>query len=330
MNSGQTMRAVICRNGVPACVRMPVPQPGPEEVLVAVAACALNRADLAMATGARHGAIGGDGTVLGMEWSGVIAQVGAAVKDLYVGQRVMGSGRGAFADYTVADRGRVLPLPDGVDDLPQAACLPVGLQTMHDALTGHGGLRPGGSVLVLGAASGVGLMGMQIARELGAGLVIGSSTDAARRARLASFGAQLAVDTSDKDWTGQVLARTGGRGVDLVVDMLSGPVVNASMLATALGGTIVNVGRLAGKMAAFDFDLHALRRIRYVGVTFRTRTVEQVREITSRMLADLSDALAHGRLHLPIDSVHPLEQAPQALARMRANTHFGKIVLAVR
>ncbi len=330
MTSEQTMRAVICRNGAPACVRMPVPQPGPDEVLVEVAACALNRADLAMAAGVRHGGIGGDGTVLGMEWSGVIAQVGAAVKDLYVGQRVMGSGRGAFADYTVADRGRVLPLPQGMDDLRQAACLPVALQTMHDALVGHGGLRAGGSVLILGAASGVGLMGMQIARELGAALVIGSSTDAARRARLAPFGAQLAVDTGDKGWTGQVLERTGGRGVDLVIDMLSGTVVNAAMLATALGGTIVNVGRLAGKAATFDFDLHALRRIRYVGVTFRTRTVEQVRGITSRMLADLSGALAHGRLHLPIDSVHPLEQAPQALERMRANTHFGKIVLALR
>lgn len=325
----QAMRAVISRNGAPQCVEMPVPRPGPNEVLVEVAACALNRADLAMAAGARHGSIGGDGTVLGMEWSGVVAQTGAAVTDLRVGQPVMGSGRGAFAQFMVADRGRVLPLPAGMEDLRQAACLPVALQTMHDALVTHGGLRAGCSVLILGAASGVGLMGLQIARELGATLVIGSSTDAARRDRLAAFGAHAVVDTGDRDWTGRVLEHTGGRGADVVIDMLSGPVVNEAMSATALGGTIVNVGRLAGKAAPFDFDLHALRRIRYVGVTFRTRTAEQVGEITRRMLADLSAPLAQGRLQLPIDRVYPLDQAPQALAHMRANAHFGKIVLAV-
>ena len=124
-------------------------------------------------------------------------------------------------------------------------------------------------------------------------------------------------------------AATGGRGVDLVVDMLSGPTVNASLAATAVLGRIVNVGRLAGKVAELDFDLHALRRIAYIGVTFRTRSVEEVREIGRRMQADLGPAIADGSLALPIAATFPFEQLGEAFAMMAANRHFGKIVVTV-
>jgi NADPH2:quinone reductase len=164
---------------------------------------------------------------------------------------------------------------------------------------------------------------------MGAGFVIGSSTDAARRARLKEFGADLAVDTRDPAWPEQVMQATGGKGVNLVVDMLSGPVVTQSMKAMALLGRIVNVGRLAGTKAEFDFDLHALKRIDYIGVTFRTRTVEEVREISRKMRADLWDAVTAGQLSLPIDRRFPLDQAPQAQEHMRANKHFGKIALTM-
>jgi NADPH2:quinone reductase len=111
--------------------------------------------------------------------------------------------------------------------------------------------------------------------------------------------------------------------------MLSGPVVAQTMKAMALLGRIVNVGRLAGTKAEFDFDLHALRRIDYIGVTFRTRTVDEVREIGRRMRADLWDAVTAGKLTLPIDRRFPLDQAVEAHAHMRANKHFGKIVLTM-
>ena len=101
------------------------------------------------------------------------------------------------------------------------------------------------------------------------------------------------------------------------------------MRAAAVLGRIVNVGRLGGTRAEFDFDLHALKRLDYIGVTFRTRTPEEVAAIVRRMRADLWDALAGGTLRLPIDSRFPLDQAPAAHARMRANEHFGKIVLTL-
>jgi NADPH2:quinone reductase len=184
-------------------------------------------------------------------------------------------------------------------------------------------------VLIQGASSGVGLMGLQIAKLKGARLVIGSSTNAARRARLKEFGADLAIDTGDAGWADAVVKATDGKGVDLIVDQVSAPVANDNMKAAAVLGRIVNVGRLGGTRGEFNFDLHALKRIDYIGVTFRTRSIEEVREITRRMRADLWGAVVAGRLHLPIDRTFPLDRAAEALAHMKANAHFGKIVLVV-
>jgi NADPH2:quinone reductase len=309
--------------------RIPPPVPGPDDVLVRVHAVALNRADLGVLAGHMHGSVGGPGTVLGMEWAGEVVEVGARVTGHVIGDRVMGFGAGAFAEYTVSDRGRVMPVPPGMD-YARAATLPVALLTMHDALVTNGRLQRGESVLVQGASSGVGLMAMQIARHLGARQVIGSSTDPARRARLAQFGADLAIDTTDARWSQLVLEATDGLGVDLVIDQLSGSTVNGSMAATRVKGRIVNVGRLAGMKAEFDFDLHALRRIDYVGVTFRTRTPDEVREIRRRMWEDLAPAVTDGTLSLPIAATFPFDQLGDAFGLMKANRHFGKIVVTVR
>lgn len=323
------MKAYILTATGPAFADIPIPKPGPTDVLVRVRAAALNRVDLMMMRGHVHGGAGGTGNALGVEWAGEVVETGAAAVGVQAGDKVMCSGAGAFAEYAVTDFGRALKLPDATVAWEQAAALPVALQTMHDAVVTNGMLQPDQSVLIQGASSGVGLMGLMIARAMGAGLVIGSSTDAARRARLAECGAQLAIDSADPAWVKQVLEATGGRGLDLVVDQVSGPGMNANMAATRIGGRIVNVGRLGGDKAEFNFDLHALRRITYVGVTFRTRNRAEVREINRRMQADLWTHLAKGALRLPIDATFPLDSIADALAHMKANHHFGKIVVTV-
>jgi NADPH2:quinone reductase len=211
----------------------------------------------------------------------------------------------------------------------QAATLPIALQTMHDALVTNGRLAAGEAVLIQGASTGVGLIGLQIAKQRGAGLVIGSSTNSARRARLAEFGAELAIDSGDPGWPDAVLEATGGKGVDLIVDQISASLANANMKAAAVLGRIVNVGRLGGSKGEFDFDLHALKRIDYIGVTFRTRSLDEVREINRKMRADLWPLVEAGKLSVPIDRIFPLDEAAAAQAHMRANAHFGKIVLRV-
>jgi NADPH2:quinone reductase len=304
---------------------IPRPEPKPFQILVKVKAAGLNRADLAAARGS-----GGHGTVgatVGLDWAGEVVAVGSETKGGFKpGDRVMCAGAGGYAEYAVCDWGRVVPIPDGMS-FTEAATLPVALGTMHDALVTNGRLKAGESVLIQGASSGVGLMALQIAKLLGAKLVIGTSTNPDRRSRLGAFGADLAVDTTDARWPDTVLEATGGAGVNLIVDQVSGALMNGNMRAAAILGRIVNVGRLGGSRAEFDFDLHANRRIAYIGVTHRTRSVDELREETRAMWADLSGAVKARKLSLPIARTFPLDEAKAAQEYMRANRHFGKILL---
>ncbi|WP_211187627.1 zinc-binding dehydrogenase [Neoroseomonas marina] len=325
----ETMRAVVVTAEGVRVQEMPRPSPGPEDVLVRVRAATLNRADLGVAAGGAHGAMGGPGTILGLDFAGEVAAIGSAVTGVKVGDRVTASGSGGYAEYAVADIGRVQKVPDRNLSWEEAATLPVALATMHDAIVMNGRLAKGESVMILGASSGVGIMGMQIAKFMGASLVVGTSTDHDRRARLKEFGADVAVNTRDADWADQVLAATGGKGVNLVIDQISAATINAAMRCTAILGRIVNVGRLGGMKGEFDFDTHATRRISYIGVTHRTRSRDEIRAEYAAMRRDLWKAVEDGRFTIPIDRVFPLDQTVEALAHMKANKHFGKIVLSV-
>jgi NADPH2:quinone reductase len=320
------MGAYVVGADGPAIADVERPKPTSGQVLVRVHAAALNRADLGMARGRAHGARGGIGTVLGSECAGEVVETGPDAATLKAGDRVMCSTTGAFAEYAVSDHIRAYKIPDGFDFV-RATTLPTSLSTMHNAVVTEGALKPGQSIMIHGASSGVGLMAMQIAKLKGAGLVIGTSTDAGRRARLREFGADLAIDPNAADWVDQIHAATDGQGVDLIVDQVSGKYVNDLMKATKLEGHIVNVGRLGGERAEFNFDLHALRRIKYVGVTFRTRTVEEIRAISEKVRADLWPAVVSGKLSLPIDRTFPFAQAADAFAHMAANKHLGKVIL---
>jgi NADPH:quinone reductase-like Zn-dependent oxidoreductase len=301
------------------------PKPKPTEILVKVKAIALNRADLGSARGdISHGASAG--RPIGSEFSGEVIEVGAEARDFKKGDRVMCHSTGSHAEYAVSDYGRAMKIPDGMS-FEQAASLPIGLNTLHNALVTAGRMKAGESVMVQGASSGVGIIGLQIAKLMGAKFIVGTSTNDERRAKLKDFGADLAVSTKDPNWPKQVLDATGGKGLNLTVDMLSGPTVSQTMACTALLGRIVNIGRLAGVKAEFDFDLHARQRIDYIGVTFRTRTVEEVRDILVKMRTDLWDHVKAGRIRVPIDKTYPLAEARAGHEHMRANKHFGKILL---
>jgi NADPH:quinone reductase len=320
--------AVVQSGGGVAITDVPVPTPKPEQLLIRVRAAGLNRADLGVAAGHTHGTIGGPGTIPGLEFAGEVVGGGEAAHGFAAGDRVMGAAPAAYAEYIVCDYGYATPIPDGMD-FAEAATLPVALRTMHDAIVTNGAFRRGQSVMIQGASSGVGLMGLQIAKHLGASTVIGTSTNPGRCAQLHKFGADHAIAPTNPDWPDVVLKATGGRGVDLIVDQVSGEMANGNMRACAILGRIVNVGRLGAARATFDFDLHALRRITYVGVTFRTRSVEEIREIVRRMRTDLWDAVLAGKLRLPVDRTFPLAAVTDALDYMRGNAHLGKIVLVL-
>ena len=323
------MRAVtVVESGV-QILEVDTPSPKDEEVLVKVHACGLNRADLVVADGGAHGSAGGNGTIVGMEFSGEIVKCGENVKNLSIGDRVMCSGTSAWAEYAIADHGRVIKIPDNNIDFITASSLPIALATMHNAIVTIGNFVKGQTILIQGASSGVGLMGLQLAKQLGAKLVIGTSTKTEKFSRLKSIGADLVVNSKDRNWVEEVLRSTNNEGVDLIIDQLSGYTINENMRASKVKGIIVNVGRLAGGNAEFNCDLHALRRINYRGVTFRTRSISEIRDVYSRMWADCSDLVSKGKLSLPVDKVYQFSDVEDALSCMRDNQHFGKLILKI-
>jgi len=328
-DGGFNMKAAILGEAGIEVREFAKPEPKPNEVLIRVRASTLNRADLIVASGHQHGAVGGVGARIGLECAGEVEAVGSEVEGIKPGDRVMATAPGGIAEYAVTDWVRVSRIPANNMTFVQAACFPVALGTMHNAVVTAGRLKRGETLLIQGASAGVGLMGMQIGKLMGAALVMGTSTNPERRARLKDYGCDLALDTASPGWPEEVRAATGGRGVDLIVDLVSGPVANQNLAAAAVLGRIVNVGRLGGMKGEFDFDLHAAKRIDYIGVTFRTRTLEEIREVNRRMRADLWAAVEAGKLTLPIYATFPLAKVGEALAMMRANRHFGKIVLAI-
>ena len=176
------MKAVVLGDKGLEIRDIPQPKPKEGEILVRVRAAGLNRAEVLMAQGYHHGNQGGPGTVVGLEFSGEVVEAGASVKDFKPGQRVMCSGNGGYAEFAVADAGRCSLIPANNMNFEQAATLPIGLQTMHDAIMTQGRMKKDDTVLIQAASAGVGIIGMQIARLLGARLVMGTSTKAEKRA----------------------------------------------------------------------------------------------------------------------------------------------------
>jgi len=322
------MRAILASAEGPVLGSAAEPQLSADRVIVEVRAACLNRYDLKMSRGATHGSAGGIGVPFGMEFAGVIHEVGASVDRWRPGDRVMGTAPGAFAERVSADPSVLYSVPDELNFV-EAASLPVGLQTMHDALVARGRFRAGDSVLIHGASSGMGIIGMQIARRLGASSVIGTSTTAARRSRLGDFGADAAVDSSADGWENEVLDHTGGDGVDVVLDLVAGRSVPATMRATKIGGCVVNIGRVAGESGEVDFDLHSMRRITYVGTTFRTRSPQEVADVVTAASDALLSEVAAKHITIPVEHVFDYQDAFDAFELMARNEHFGKVVIAI-
>lgn len=319
------MKAAVVGDSTLEIRDVPQPKPKPNEVLVKVRAIGMNRAELPGSYGSGHTRV--TGTIPGLEWSGEVVECGPEVKGFKPGDRVMCTGQAGYAEYAVCDWGRTSPIPANNMSWEQAATFPSALGTMHDAIVTNAKLQPGETVLIQGASSGVGLMGLQIAKLKGAKLVIGTSTNEARRARLKEYGADLAIDTGKANWSEEALKATEGKGVNVIIDMVSAPAAIENMKAAAVLGRIVNVGRLGGGRGEFDYNLHANKRIAYIGVTHRTRSMEELRAEVRNMRADLWDAVTAGKLKLPIDRVFKLDDAEAAQAHMRSNAHFGKIVM---
>ena len=321
------MKAVTLGDDGVEIKELPNPEPTSEQVLVKVKSCGLNRSDLLETQGQSFGHTGGDTKIIGGEFAGEIVELGEGVEDLKVGDKVMCRGGSGWAEYAVANHKRAIKFNPEQISWEQAASIQGNLQTMHDAIVTNGKFISGQSVFIQGASSGVGIIGLQIAKALGASLVLGSSTNQNKLSKLSSYGADILIDTSKENWLDEVLDVTEGKGVDVLIDMLSGDFVNKNMEATKINGHLINIGRLAGMNGNFNYDLHAKRRLHYVGTTGRTRSVEENLDVARVANKDLWDHVIDGKIRHVIFKTFRLNEASDALNIMNENRHFCKLVL---
>ncbi|MGE3245686.1 MAG: zinc-binding dehydrogenase [Beijerinckiaceae bacterium] len=301
----------------------PEPTPGDHDILIAVKAAGLNRADLArpVANPDRP-----EANIGGMEIAGEVIATGNMVTNFKPGDRVMSMCGKAYAEKALADSRVAMTIPANLDYV-HAAAIPVFFSTAHDAIVTNGRFRAGESVLIQAVTAGVGIAMVQTAKALGASLIAVTSRDAAKLERIKPFGLGLAIVSGKDDTAALCKEATGGKGIDVIIDNIGKGVLADNMEAAAIRGRIVGVGRLGGRTDEIDLDKLALKRLKLIGVTFRTRSLDEKAEITRLMLADLGHHFASGAIAPPIDRTFPFEEALAAQDYMRTNKHVGKIVL---
>jgi putative PIG3 family NAD(P)H quinone oxidoreductase len=309
---------------VPRVGDLPDPVARAGEVVVAVEAAGLNRADLMQLAG-QYPPPPGESEVPGLECAGRIAAVGEGVDRFRLGARVMALlAGGGHATRAAVPAGQVLPLPENLSFIEGGALPEAGL-TAWTNLIAEGGLVTGEVVLITGATGGVGSFAAQLARDLGA-RVIAAGRDLGRLERLRELGIEELI-LDDDELPARLREATGGKGVDLVFDLVSGARLPAHLAALKKGGRLVLMGVLAGRRAELELESLLRRRLRIIGSVLRSRSRDEKARLVEGFGAFALPRLRAGRLRPVIHRVLPLEEAAAAYAALADGGGFGKIVL---
>ena len=324
------MRAIVLETyGGPEALTLrevPDPVPGPEEVLVAITGAALNRADLLQRMGLYPGPPG-EHEIPGMEYAGRVAALGERVTAWSEGDEVMGIvGGGAYAELVCAHERQVLPVPPELG-LADAAAVPEAFLTAYDALVVQGGLTSGRTALVHAGASGVGTAAIQLARSIGARIVVTASTGKVEACR--ALGADLVVDYTREDFVEAVEAFTGGDGVDVVLDVIGGDYVDRNLRCARVTGRVIQVGLMGSGVAEVSVGLLLQKRLQLIGTLLRPRPLEEKIAATQRFRAEVLPRFTDRSLRPVIDSRYALADVAEAHRRMEANENVGKLLLDV-
>jgi tumor protein p53-inducible protein 3 len=304
----------------------PDPPLGAREIAISVRATALNRADLLQRRGL-YPPPPGASDILGLECSGVVSELGPGASRFTLGARVMALlGGGGYAERVVVHEDVAMPVPDQMS-FEVAAAVPEAFLTASEALLVEAEVRAGQRVLVTAAASGVGSAAVQIAKLRGA-FVIGSAS-ADKLASVTALGADLALDRNRADYVDAVLAATGGKGVDAIVDFVGASALERHQACLAARGRLVLIGLLGGASARLDLGRILMKRQRICGLVMRTRPLSEKIELVERFERELWPALEAGALSPRLDQVFDWCDVAAAHARMEQNGNIGKIVLRV-
>lgn len=326
------MRAIqIEQPGRDAALRLvdrPSPECGPDDLRLRVRAAGVNRGDLLQRRGL-YPPPPGVTDVPGLECSGEVVEVGADVAGWRVGERAMALlAGGGYAEEVVVHAGSVLRFPERWSWV-EAAAVPEVFQTVHLCLFRLAGLRAGETVLVQGGSGGIGTAAIQLARHVGARVLVTAGT-AERRARCVALGAQAALDHAAPDLLERVLAATGGGGVDVVLDHVGASALAVHLRALRTGGRLVSIGLLGGARTEIDLAQVLTKRLTLFGSTLRARSAREKAELVDDFVQRFGAALAGGSLHPVVDRAVPQAEADEAHRALAAGEVFGKIVLEVR
>ena len=305
----------------------PLPGRGDNDILIRVAAAGVNRADVLQRRG-HYPSPPGAPSNPGLEVAGTVAGVGAAVTRFKPGDAICALlAGGGYAEYCVADEGQVLPIPGSLGMI-EAASLPEAYFTVWSNVFEFACLQPGENLLVHGGSSGIGVAAIQLARALGHDVFTTAGSD--EKCRFCEqLGAKRAINYKSEDFTAVVHAETGGKGVNVILDMIGGSYVPRNLQALATEGRLVMIATQGGVKGEIDVLRIMQQRLVVTGSTLRSRSSAFKREIAEKLAQRVWPLLAQGSIKPIVDKVFPLAQASQAHAYMESGAHKGKIVLSV-
>lgn len=296
---------------------------GPSDVLIEVNAAGLNRADLMQRAGA-YPPPPGASDILGLEAAGVVAEIGAAVTEWKVGDRVCAllSG-GGYAEFVAADEGSCFAIPESLS-FAEAACLPEAMMTVFANAFMRGSLAMGQSFLLHGGTSGIGVMGIQMARHVEAGPIFTTAGSAEKVAACLDLGADHAINYREEDFVEVV---TSNGGADVILDMVGGDYVQRNIAAANLNGRICNIAYQDGFEATVNFVPVLMKRLTLTATTLRARSNDEKRAIRDDVVAGFWDAVESGAIRPILDSTFQMSEAEAAHERLEGGAHIGTIVL---
>jgi putative PIG3 family NAD(P)H quinone oxidoreductase len=320
----------IERPGGPEVLRpvaRPVPRPAPGEVLVRVAAAGVNRPDLMQRQG-KYPPPPGASDILGLEIAGTIVARDPSVvaSALDVGQQICALvAGGGYAEYCAVPAPQCLPIP-GRLTLVEAAAVPETFFTVWTNVFDHGRLKPGEWLLVHGGASGIGTTAIQLGRAFGAKVIATTGSERKGDACLA-MGANASINYREHDFVEAVKDMTGGRGVDVILDIIGGEYLQRNLSALAMDGRLVQIGLMGGPKAQLNLIPVMQRRLTITGSLLRPRTVEEKGAIAKALETHVWPLLAAGTVKPRIHATFPLAHAADAHRALEQGDHIGKIVL---
>lgn len=318
-NPGETYRLKI--------TEIPKPAPKAGEILIAVAAAGLNRADIVQSMG-RYPPPPGAPETLGMEVSGTIAELGEGVTAFKKGDAVCALlGGGGYAEFCTVAQECVLPVPKGVA-LVDAAALPEVHFTVWTNLMDTARLKSGDSVLIHGGSSGIGTAAIQLCAAR-SHTVFTTAGNAQKCQACEALGATRAINYREEDFVDVVKNETGGKGVDVTLDMVGGDYIQRNMSAAALWGRIVNIAYMQSMQAQVNFAPMLMKRLSLLATTLRARSNAEKGAIREALLKDVWPLIEAGKIKPVVDSTYPLAEAQKAHDRMAKSSHIGKILLTM-